>query len=114
MLLDFQRNCSYRPTAKPDGSSQSGEAEWGEPILYVLSEFNEWLEQWQKDSKADELMIWTQGTDFDIAVLRNAYRVVFGDEKSIPWHFRNVRDARTYFLEIASVFEPDVEDPTPL
>ena len=92
-------------------AKENFKTEWGEPISYVLSEFNEWLEQWQKDSKADELMIWTQGTDFDIAVLRNAYRVVFGDEKSIPWHFRNVRDARTYFLETARVFEPNVEDP---
>ena len=45
------------------------------------------------------VLVWTQGTDFDIAVLRNAFRQVFNDdEKVIPWPHDCVRDARTYIL----------------
>ena len=36
-------------------AKENFKTEWGEPISYVLSEFNEWLEQWQKDSKADDM-----------------------------------------------------------
>ncbi len=45
------------------------------------------------------LLVWTQGTDYDISVLRNAFRTVFDDsEDSIPWPHDCVRDARTYIL----------------
>lgn len=45
------------------------------------------------------VLVWVQGSDFDIAVLRNAFRQVFDDdEKAIPWPHDCVRDARTYIL----------------
>lgn len=69
------------------------------------------INQWKNETKSDQVNIWSQGTDFDISVLREAYRRVFGSEKKLPWKYNNVRDARTYFLEAARLFEPDVEDP---
>lgn len=53
----------------------------------------------QYDYQCKRVLVWVQGTDFDIAVLRNAYRQVFDDdEKAIPWPHDCVRDARTYIL----------------
>lgn len=80
-------------------------------IKKALTDFTAQLTLWKDVASADELMIWCQCTDFDITVLRNAYRKVFGSEKDIPWNYRNVRDARTYFLEAARLFASDVENP---
>lgn len=57
------------------------------------------------------VLVWVQGSDFDIAVLRNAYRQVFEEEDRLcfddgchvrlgdaPWPHDCVRDARTYIL----------------
>lgn len=76
-----------------------------------MHKFSETLGTWLTASDADELKIWCQGTDFDIALLREAYRTVYGSEDRLPWTYRNVRDARTYFLEAAAFFAPDEPDP---
>lgn len=52
------------------------------------------------------VLVWVQGSDFDIAVLRNAFRQVFDDdERSIPWPHDCVRDARTYILSNLSFLD---------
>lgn len=81
------------------------------PIEKALHKFSETLRTWLTTSGADELKVWCQGTDFDIALLREAYRTVYGSEDRLPWSYRNVRDARTYFLEAAALFAPDEPDP---
>lgn len=80
-------------------------------IAFALESFADALTSWKEVTGSDEIVVWSQGSDFDIAVLRNAFRVVFGNEDKLPWKYNNVRDARTYFLEAARLFEPDVEDP---
>ena len=53
----------------------------------------------QADYGCQRILVWVQGSDYDIAVLRNAFRQVFDDdERSIPWPHDCVRDARTYIL----------------
>lgn len=65
----------------------------------------------QQAYNCQRVLVWTQGTDFDIAVLRNAYRQVFGENtyfwpdenceiciSDAPWPHDCVRDARTYIL----------------
>ena len=53
----------------------------------------------QQAYDCQRVLVWVQGSDYDIAVLRNAFRTVFDDdEKSIPWSHDCVRDARTYIL----------------
>lgn len=53
----------------------------------------------QEDYGCQRILVWVQGSDYDIAVLRNAFRQVFDDdERSIPWPHDCVRDARTYIL----------------
>lgn len=81
------------------------------PIGMSLNLFTSMLDMWKAAAAADELIVWSQGTDFDIALLREAYRVVFGSEDKVPWKYRNVRDARTYFLEAVRLFAPDVAKP---
>lgn len=52
------------------------------------------------------VLVWVQGSDYDIAVLRNAYRQVFeDDELSIPWPYDCVRDARTFILSNLSFLD---------
>lgn len=80
-------------------------------IKKALEDFAFELEVLRKENDADDLIVWCQGTDFDITLLREAYRHVFGSEDKVPWKYRNVRDARTYFLEAVRIFAPDVEKP---
>lgn len=82
-----------------------------DPIKLALEGFSNQLNEWLKRCGADELKPWCQGTDFDIALMREAYRRVLGSEEKIPWKYRNVRDARTYFLEAAEMFAPDEPNP---
>ena len=68
-----------------------------------LKEALQSLAQLYRDVQAayncQRVLVWVQGSDYDIAVLRNAYRQVFeDDEKAIPWPHDCVRDARTYIL----------------
>lgn len=72
----------------------------------------------QKAYDCQRVLVWTHGSDFDISVLRNAYRTVFGEnsyylpddqcELSIsdcPWPHDCVRDARTYILSNLSFLD---------
>ncbi len=54
-------------------------------------------------------LIWCQGTDFDIPILRNAYQVVLGTDA--PWPHGDVRDSRTFIHAVAGLVRPDVKDP---
>lgn len=80
-------------------------------IAFALESFADALTSWKEVTGSDEIVVWSQGTDLDIAVLRNAFRVVFGNEDKLPWKYNNVRDARTYFLEAVRLFIPEVEKP---
>ena len=41
----------------------------------------------------NDIAIWTQGTDFDIPILRHAYHTILHEKE--PWHRHELRDART-------------------
>ena len=76
------------------------------PIGYALGKLSEYIRTTAPDG---ELMLWSQGTDFDIPILRSAYRNVLGEE--LPVKYRNIRDARTYFLELVNVLQPEAKNP---
>lgn len=71
----------------------------------------------QKAYDCQRVLVWVQGSDFDIAVLRNAYRTVFGenttymlDKREVnigdcPWPHDCVRDARTFILSNLSFLD---------
>lgn len=77
-------------------------------IRQALEDFVAYLENLKMPHQADELIIWTQGSDFDIPILKNAmYKVLGLTPETLPWKHRNIRDARTFMLESLSLVYPD-------
>lgn len=60
-------------------------------------------------SSGQRPLIWCQGTDFDIAILRNAYQTVLGTD--VPWPHADVRDSRTFIHAVAGLLHPEAADP---
>lgn len=77
-------------------------------IRQALEDFVAYLDNLKGMNQADELVIWTQGSDFDIPILKNAmYKVIGLTPDTLPWKHRNIRDARTFMLESLSLVYPD-------
>ena len=77
-------------------------------IRQALEDFVAYLEILKAMNQADELIIWVQGSDFDIPVLKSAmYKVLGLTPETLPWKHRNIRDARTFMLESLSLVYPD-------
>jgi len=60
-------------------------------LYAALTDFSWWL---QDICKGAEPVIWCKGTDFDVAILANAYEQMY---LPIPWKYNNIRDCRTVF-----------------
>lgn len=60
----------------------------------ALTEFSDWFELKCAEFKvaAAAVEVWAKGTDFDIAILRDAYASL---GIAIPWGYNSVRDLRT-------------------
>lgn len=67
-------------------------------IRAALESFINWLEFIKQPNPEAEIVVWTQGTDFDIPKIEWALQHVLG-MKEMPWKYCNKRDARTYILE---------------
>lgn len=78
-------------------------------IVKALASLNRWLNDIRSASPSGKILIWTQGTDFDIAILRYAFAHVLGYET--PWHHDEVRDARTFIHATLGLIHPEVENP---
>lgn len=57
----------------------------GKPLKEVLQRFGKW-------ALTQESFLWSNGVGFDISMLENAYRKIFGQ---LPWEYWNARDVRT-------------------
>lgn len=70
-------------------------------IHEALTQLTIWISNLKKNESADEVIVWTQGSDFDLAILRNAYSKEFPEKSrdATPWKYTNARCARTYVLE---------------
>ena len=55
--------------------------------------FNEWLLR-ACDNNPKRLVVWANGTDFDLPKITNAYKLC---GVKVPWGYNSVRDARTIF-----------------
>ncbi len=69
-------------------------------IQQVTENLLEWMKEVKEMVGANNAMLWSQGSDFDIAILRNIcdkYNV------EIPVPYKNFRDHRTFFLEGAKM-----------
>lgn len=66
------------------------------PIQNVISDFFDWLTDLKTSAGGAPLYLWCQGTDFDMAILRNICSR-YGMEIPVP--YQNFRDHRTFFME---------------
>ena len=66
-------------------------------VEHVVVDFFQWLKE---IANGDEICLWSQGSDFDIAILRNICQKFQID---IPVSYKNFRDHRTFFLEGARI-----------
>lgn len=70
------------------------------PINEILDNFFEWIEDMKRKFGATEVCLWSQGSDFDISILRN---IAYVYHKDIPVKYSNFRDHRTFFLECSRI-----------
>jgi len=70
------------------------------PIDNVVDNFCRWMREIKELVGAKQLILWSQGSDFDIAILRNICNK-YGIE--IPVSYKNIRDHRTFFMEGAKM-----------
>lgn len=70
------------------------------PVDEVVKNFFAWIAGVKGTLHLDDVYLWSQGTDFDMAILRN---ICYKYGLEIPVHYRNFRDHRTFFLEGASL-----------
>lgn len=61
--------------------------------------FFAWIEEVCKAVDAESVCLWSQGSDFDIAILRNICYVLDID---IPFRYTNFRDHRSVMMEMAA------------
>lgn len=66
-----------------------------------LESFLSWLDMIIHDTEADEVILWAQGSDFDISVLRTALNRY---DLKLPFGCHNFRDARTFIAEIGAKY----------
>ena len=79
----------------------------------ALKMFRDFIIDCKESNKADEVLIWMHGTDFDGSILRYALRKEFAEleRKAVPWGHTSLRDARTYILEGVRLLYGDLDDP---
>lgn len=69
------------------------------PIKDVVVDFIKWIGEVRLNFGADEVCLWAQGSDFDIAIIRNAL-AKYG--LRLPMSQKFFRDARSICLEIGA------------
>ena len=70
-------------------------------IKEALEVFGKWLmaKGFAKDNTPYEkgaARVWAMPSQFDLVILRNAAKHVYGSTNDVPWHYRQETDARTY------------------
>lgn len=74
-------------------------------VEHVVVDFFQWLKE---IANGDEICLWSQGSDFDIAILRNICQTFHID---LPVSYKNFRDHRTFFLEGARIILDAAQQP---
>lgn len=68
------------------------------PIDVAVKDLFDWIEDFKKEQGEQDVCLWSQGTDFDIAILRN---ICYKLNINIPVHYTFFRDHRTFIYEAA-------------
>lgn len=69
-------------------------------IEAVIRHFIEWVDDVKMATGETDVCLWSQGSDFDIAILRN---ICYKYGIKVPVCYKNFRDHRTFFMEGAHV-----------
>ncbi len=83
----------------------------GYSINEVLLRLEAWVKSIRGASPDNSINVWMQGTDFDAAILRNAYCAVFGDDSRMPWKHYELRDSRTFIMSVINTYRPELKNP---
>lgn len=76
------------------------------PIDEVFAQFIQWMQDVKTSTGSDGIMLWAQGSDMDIAILRHVIRKY---SLALPLSYRDFRDARTFIIEITNfLFTPAI------
>jgi len=65
----------------------------------VMTFFVDWLKEVKKVNGADAICLWAQGSDFDLAIIKNALAKY---DLRLPFSHKYFRDSRTFILEIGA------------
>jgi len=65
-------------------------------IENIITEFFGWIKEMKEAYGVSEVYLWSQGSDFDIAILKN---ICHKYNLTIPIEHTNFRDHRTFYLE---------------
>lgn len=76
------------------------------PIKELVLSFFDWIRRIQTELHADEVIIWSQGTDVDITILRTVSQML--GIKDLPWEYNNVRDCRTFRNSMCELLGLDI------
>lgn len=68
------------------------------PIKEALRTLGVFVYKAKKNANVKKMKVWSNGSNFDIAILTNAYKQY---DIEVPWHYRDVRDVRT-IVDLAS------------
>ena len=58
--------------------------------------FNKGFEKDNTPYEKGAARVWAMPSQFDLVILRNAAKHVYGSTNDVPWHYRQETDARTY------------------
>lgn len=70
------------------------------PLEEAMGSFFEWIDDMKEALDADHVCLWAQGSDFDIAILRN---ICCKMDIKLPINCHDFRDARTFIAEVANL-----------
>lgn len=65
-------------------------------IIDAIRDVFSWINDLKEENGYDTVNLWCQGSDFDIAILRN---ICYKYKINIPVKYTNFRDHRTFFME---------------
>ena len=115
--MDFDKGTVTYWSQQPEKAKSQFLYGWASSIKGALEGLKDAVDKWKETHGATGLRVWMQGTDFDGAILKNAYITVFNDDKSVgenesmPWRHDELRDSRTFILEHMRRFHPEAENP---
>jgi len=74
------------------------------PVDEVISQFTNWVKTLQNRIGAESVTVWSQGADFDCAILRHIATLF---HVNLPCKYQNFRCARTYAQEVGALLLDD-------